>query len=434
MVRPDVIIVGAGEGGLFTAAILAKNGFNSLVFEQKPVIGGRAMSFEYQPHYILDWGIHSVRYGKKGIIPSIFRKDLGIKLKLLDYGEGKLFQRGEWIPIPTSLNAFMETPLLTQQQREEFIPLFMEIIRLKVEDYLNVSVKEYFQDKISGGDLWRLIKLLAAGLMVTPNIERASMGEMIDGLKQVIAAGKGAMYPKGGWKTIFDHLIEIICQEGEIRTNTPVSKVLIEGQQVKGVRLADGTKIEGDRVVMAIPAQIIFALLPKTKFPSEFQNLCTNLISSSGISIEVGLRTKVSEEKGLLAVENPLTLACFQSNVDPSIAPADEQLFTMLQLHPQETVKSSYFSKQAIQGMLKLMEQMFPNIRPNIKWRRILKLPIIDGAINYIGQTRDKRPPVKSNVISGLYFAGDTYNGAGLGGDIAPSSARLCASYILEES
>jgi hypothetical protein len=74
---------------------------------------------------------------------------------------------------------------------------------------------------------------------------------------------------------------------------------------------------------------------------------------------------------------------------------------------------------------------MYPGIKKKIKWKRILKLPIIDGAINYIGQTRDKRPNVKADSIQGLYFAGDTYNGPGLGGDIAPSSARLCAYTVL---
>ena len=83
--------------------------------------------------------------------------------------------------------------------------------------------------------------------------------------------------------------------------------------------------------------------------------------------------------------------------------------------------------------MEKLIYQIYPGIEQKVKWKRPLIIPVMDGAVNYIGQTRDKRPNVKSDVITGLFFSGDTYNGPGLGGDIAPSSARLCAHRILEE-
>ena len=75
----DVIIVGAGMGGLITGAILAKNGLRTLVLEKRSRIGGRAMSFEYQPGYVVDWGIHSIRYGKKGIIPTILISGLFLR-------------------------------------------------------------------------------------------------------------------------------------------------------------------------------------------------------------------------------------------------------------------------------------------------------------------------------------------------------------------
>ncbi len=429
----DVIIVGAGEGGLFTGAILAKNGLKTLVLEKKSRIGGRAMSFEYKQGYIVDWGIHSIRYGKKGVIPTIFRKDLGIKLKLLEYGHGKLFRNGEWIGMPTGIKEFMTTPLLSEEERELFIPLFLDIVKLKVEDYLDVSIKDFFKDKITNENLWELIRLIAAALMVTPEIERASMGEMIYGIKQVVAAGKGATYPEGGWKGIFDKLTDIISENGEIRTNTAAKKVIISGNKVEGILLEDDTKLVSDKVVVAMPSQKIFSILPESKFPSSFINLCKNLINSSGVSVDIGLKEKYSEDRGLIAVDEPMCLGAFTSNIDPSTAPENEQLFTFVQHVPKEVLEDPQEAKRVLARTESLIYQIYPGIEQKIKWKRPLIIPVMDGAVNYIGQTRDKRPNVKSEVITGLFFSGDTYNGPGLGGDIAPSSARLCAHTLLHE-
>ncbi len=429
----DAIICGAGEGGLFTAAILAKQGLKPLVLEKKPVIGGRAMSIEYKPGYIVDYGIHSIRYGKKGVIPSIFRNDLGIKLNLIDYGKSKLFRKAEWLVMPTGLKEFMTTSLLTDEERDAFIPLFMDVVKLKVEDYLDISIQEYFKDKIQGENLWELIRLLAGALMVTPEIELASMGEMIYGIKQVVSAGKGATYPSGGWKAIFDQLTEIISENGEIRTNIGVKKVLISDRKVEGVLLEDNTQITTDLVVVAMPSQQIFSILPESDFSPNFINFCKNLIHSSGISIDFGLKEKFSEDNGLIAVDNPMSLGAFTSNLDPSTAPPNEQLFTFVQHVPNEIAMNYESAKQVLLKMEALINQMYPGFDQHIKWKRSLIIPIMDGAVNYVGQTRDKRPSVKSTEVSGLYFSGDTYNGPGLGGDIAPSSAQLCAHTVLED-
>ncbi len=41
MARKKVIVIGAGPGGLTSAMILAKRGFDVTVFEKEPVVGGR---------------------------------------------------------------------------------------------------------------------------------------------------------------------------------------------------------------------------------------------------------------------------------------------------------------------------------------------------------------------------------------------------------
>ena len=63
----EVIIIGGGFGGLITGAILANNGYKIHLYEKKTIVGGRANSIEYKPGYIVDYGIHAIRFSKKGV-------------------------------------------------------------------------------------------------------------------------------------------------------------------------------------------------------------------------------------------------------------------------------------------------------------------------------------------------------------------------------
>ena len=45
----DVLILGGGHNGLVTAFYLAKAGFRPLVLEQRPQVGGAAITEEFYP-------------------------------------------------------------------------------------------------------------------------------------------------------------------------------------------------------------------------------------------------------------------------------------------------------------------------------------------------------------------------------------------------
>ena len=59
MEKYDVIIIGAGFGGLACGITLSREGFKVLVLEKERSLGGCFQSFRRGP-YILDTGIHYV--------------------------------------------------------------------------------------------------------------------------------------------------------------------------------------------------------------------------------------------------------------------------------------------------------------------------------------------------------------------------------------
>jgi phytoene dehydrogenase-like protein len=69
----DVIVIGAGVGGLTAAALLSKAGLSVRVLEKEPHVGGYLAGFR-RKHYIFDTAIHWLnQYGPGGILDKLFK-------------------------------------------------------------------------------------------------------------------------------------------------------------------------------------------------------------------------------------------------------------------------------------------------------------------------------------------------------------------------
>ena len=63
----DFIIIGAGICGLSLGALLVNEGYKIIILEKANTIGGRAKVIE-KNGFTLDYGIHTVRFGKKSAL------------------------------------------------------------------------------------------------------------------------------------------------------------------------------------------------------------------------------------------------------------------------------------------------------------------------------------------------------------------------------
>ena len=76
----DVIVIGAGLGGLSCAAAFARQGFRVLVLEQHRIPGGYATTFRRPGGFVFDVSLHSTsvgeRYGIHNLIPGFPEMEL----------------------------------------------------------------------------------------------------------------------------------------------------------------------------------------------------------------------------------------------------------------------------------------------------------------------------------------------------------------------
>ncbi|NHI93283.1 MAG: FAD-dependent oxidoreductase [Candidatus Lokiarchaeota archaeon] len=436
----DCCIIGAGIAGLMTGAALAKKGLKIIILEKTSKLGGRSACTEYKNGYLVDNGIHVIRYCKKSPTAKIFKKFLGEKLQLIELGDGKFFYEGRWYDYPLSAAAIQTTDFFTDKEKEKFMKILAdEIIQGKSEPLLNTNVKKWLLDlekkyelKSKGPRIF--LETLAKFMLVSPGmLDKLSVGELKAGIQLGLKAGKGACYPKGSWKSLIGKLSNIIRTNGEIRTGSTVKKVIINNKKVEGVIYNDQKKIKSKIVVVNLPCTNIFSILDEKLFSKKFIDLCNGIIPSVGVSIDFGLKKKISEFNGSILSANPFTMSIFTSNIDPDVAPEGEQLYTIFQPTTIETIKDEKKSNEVIKNIEKLLEQMFPGFSNVISWKRAIKYQLVDAAIPLVTQHRNKRPNIQSKEIENLYFTGDSYNGPGTGGEIAHASAELCIQAILND-
>ncbi|MEX2725576.1 MAG: phytoene desaturase family protein [Candidatus Freyarchaeota archaeon] len=427
----DVVIVGGGVAGLSAGAILAKDGFKTLVLEEKLRVGGRGNSFEYKKGYIVDFGIHALRLADKGAAARVFER-IGEKLEIVEPEIQKLYYKDSWTDLPLSVNKLSTTPIFTQKDREELGPALTQMLTLKPEEYYDVPVEKWAEENVKSDNLkWFLKDILTKLLLVAADMTVTSTGELFDLVQIFVKTGKGAGYAVGGWKTILDRLTETIEANGEVRVGTKAEKIIVKNNEVKGVLTREET-IEANKVIAAFPVKNLFNLVEEKNFPRDFVKKSKNILPSMGISIDYGFHKKVSEFHSFMC-SDPWMTATFTSNIDPSVAPPGEQLLTVFSVQPPSIIKNLEAAKKELQRIQNTIYKMFPEAKGNVKWVRPMILDIVDGAALTTTQSRDKRADA-ATTIKGLYLAGDTCNGEGAGGDIAFNSARRCAEYIIKSS
>jgi phytoene dehydrogenase-like protein len=427
----DVVVIGGGIGGLATGALLCKKGFKTLLLEESKTLGGRASSTAYKSGYIVDWGIHLLRFGDNGIAAQVFRM-LGDKLEVLEPGEGKLFHEGRWLELPTKADVLRRTPLLDDEDKKAAGILLAKIIGTPPEKVLDTSIAHWLRDVGVGVRLDWVMRLISKLCITTHAPADLSAGEVFTVIAGALRAGKSVGYPKAGWKTIIEKLLSIIAAEGgQVKTRRKVEKIVVGDKKVSGV-IAEGARIETENVVYAAPCQHLHNIVSEDDLGHEFLKSATFMTPTSGVTVDFGLRGKVSDLNGMVAVDDPFILGLFTSNIDSSVAPSGEQLATFLSVLPPGEASNRKLVEHSFEILETYVLKMFPKMREATLWKRRISMEIVDGVLPTPAQSRKNRIGV-IGPVKGLYFAGDCYDGEGGGSDIAFHSAKRCAETIAND-
>ncbi len=358
----SIIVVGAGISGLSAGCYARMNGFDTSIYEMHKIPGGLCTAWS-KKGYTFDISMHMLTGSLSGPFHemweelgvtenfdfyyppemnrvegmgnklrfSVNRKEFETDMMTISPGDSKLIRALSRVMFgPDLMEAASLKPKEFQNifDRIRSLPSVLPLVRLFMK-YNKVSVQE-FAGRFKHPFLREAVRYLidAPGWPMPDFPMIALIGFIKNGVT-------GAGVPLGGSQKVAFHVAELFNElGGEINFNSRVDGLIIENDQVEGIRLEDGTERRADYVIWAGDGHTLhYDLLGGKYLDERIRNMYENWQPVKPIThVMLGVNRDLSDEPHRLILEmnEPITIAGYRHTwmqvinhcFDPSMAPA----------------------------------------------------------------------------------------------------------------
>ena len=426
----DVVIAGAGIAGLSLAALLARREDCSVLIVEKSEEAGGRFSVEERDGYLVDFGVHACLFGSRGAIGTVLSR---CENRPSIVPAGAAIYDGERVCPFLGDNLFS----LARQRvvsAGDLVRLGVDAIRSRGESSYETSVTGWARKRGPSPSLERVLQSLSVALLPTDRFESASAGELFAFLRQAMRRLVAMGYPRGGWGAVIKTLVATVERSSKCKLvfGAELERILAPGKRVDHVVIS-GREVGARAVVCAFPPQQLARedfIQPALR--REYVEYLGSLLESSGLFVDIGLSSPVTEDDRLIMVLEPPALLWAVSNISPEVAPPGRQLLQLFSpLSNGERFNASLIEERTRQ-LVELAERVFKDSLRE-QWRRAIASTVV-GVAPYTTQSRHLRPDITVPGFRGVFLAGDGVNAPGLGGDLAARSAlkaeRLVYGYL----
>jgi len=417
----DVVVIGAGLAGLATAAWVARSGRSVVVVEKAAGAGGRAQTTK-AGKFSLNLGPHALYCG--GHAERALRElDVAIAGRKPNATGGYAVARGAAHALPGGFLSLLTTGLFGLPAKMETAKLLGGLARLDPELLQTTTVNAWLARDVRHAEVRTLLGGLVRLTSYAADHERMSAGSA---LAQVQGAlGGGVRYLDGGWQTLVDGLAATATRAGAtLLTGARAAAVVTDGDR-RLVRLADGTAIDADAVVIAAGPDTAAELLDGAAGDSARQWAASSQPVRAAC-LDVGLaRLPRPRATFALGVDRPLYLSVHSAAA--RLAPEGGAMIHVLKyLAPGEGDAKA--DERELEGLLDLIQ---PGWREAVIEHRFLPNMLVSHALPTAaaGGLRG-RPDVTVPGADGVYVAGDWVGREGLLADASLASARRAAAAV----
>jgi phytoene dehydrogenase-like protein len=521
----DAIIIGAGHNGLVAAAYLAQAGLKVLSLERRHIVGGAAVSEEFHPGYRNSIASYSLGMLRGEIVRDLDLKRHGLEaipykgaLDFLGPGKALLLTgdeahdravvgqysnrdydamvrfraallrigdiiRDEWMREPPPLSGGLGVIFDALRVSKTFGKLSVEDRHFLAEIFTSNAhdiVHRWFESPA--------IRQLYCGYCQSGTYSSMrSAGSALPFFMMVLGELDGVRFKwgmaRGGMGSVTKAMAAACRERGvEIRVSAPVSRVLIEAGQAKGVVLESGEEIRAPLVLANTdPKRTFLKLVGKENLEEDFakdiehsktgtatfrMNLALNAAPTFADLPErdwdLARKTimhlmpelDAMEENFIRAIQgefsrSPYMVVQIPSSQDDSLAPPGHHVMSVLaKFYPYQLSNGRNWDDhrdEAAEQVIGLLETHFPNLRSIIVGRQIFSpldleriFGLSEGDVFHgrheISQIFSLRPHPKAaqfrTPIKGLYICGA---GAHPGGSVSGAPGYNASKRVLKD-
>ena len=506
----NVIIIGGGHNGLVCAAYLAKAGKKVTVLEAADQVGGAAITREFAPGFKVSAGAHLLNLLNEDINKELDLSSQGLQMAQQNLSSIALSEDGQHITFDgnqvfgTNVSAEDRAAMV---EYHRFMTRFAGIIgdldnrippRIRInnrKDFMGLAKTAWNIRRMGTKDMREFLRIAGINIydVLKENFEHPMIrGALsLDGVlgtflgprsnNSVFCAlhrwsgNTGTNVAKGGMGAVTHAIAAAARKHGvTIETSSPVAHILMEGGQVQGVELENGTQLKAGTVVSnADPKTTFFKLLGARHLEAGFVRKIQNIrmrgnasklhLALNGVPQFTGLDQSQSSQRLLIApdieyVERafnhckydehstaPVAEISIPSLSDGSLAPAGQHVLSaIVQYTPYELKAGWPNAKEAfIETCVDLLAKYAPGIRDQIVHAELLTPQDIESefrihgghwhhgelALDQFLMTRPVPGAAQYKApVDGLYLCGA---GSHPGGGVMGSAGRNAANAIL---
>jgi len=531
--RFDAVIVGGGHNGLTCAAYLAVAGLSVCVVERRAVVGGAAVTEEFHPGFRNSTASYTVSLLDPQVIRDLRLAEHGLSISERPFANFLPLPDGRYLKVGGGLSATQAEVAKFSAADAQALPAYyamLERVAGVLREILHVTPPNIRSGNVA--DLAAIIDMLKVGkrfrALSLPerrdvlDLFAKSAGDLLDRwfasapIKAVfgfdaVVGNFASPYSPGSAYVLLHHVFgevngkrgqwgharggmgaitqamaaECAARGVELKTNAPVSRVLVKAGRAAGVELEDGTVIEGARVVANVNPKLLFErLIDPQHLDADFRARIKAFRCGPGtFTMNVALRelpdftalpgkdAQSHHSSGIVMApslaymerayfdarthgwsRHPIVEVLIPSTVDDSLAPPGMHVASLFCQHANPRLEDALpgrtwddFRDEVAEVMIDAVNGFAPNFRASILGRRVLSPldlerefgltggDIFHGALS-LDQLFSARPVLGHAdyrmPVRGLYLCGA---GAHPGGGVTGIPGRNAAREILRD-